>query len=73
MDQPQLVDPHTEIRQEVAKLCAKFPGEYWRKLDADLGRDAEYIATHTKNCPLPKGCDQPIEKNQGCMVSRPPV
>ena len=35
MDQtPHEADPHAEIRQEVAKLCARFPGEYWRALDA---------------------------------------
>ncbi len=38
MDLPQsdaalLTDPHAEIREEVRKLCARFPGEYWRKLD----------------------------------------
>ena len=27
-------DSHAEIREEVRKLCARFPGEYWRKLDA---------------------------------------
>ena len=26
-------DPHREIRDAVRKLCAGFPGEYWRKLD----------------------------------------
>lgn len=24
---------HDSIREEVRKLCAHFPGEYWRKLD----------------------------------------
>ena len=28
MDQPLPSDPHAEIREEVAKLCARFPGEY---------------------------------------------
>jgi len=27
-------EPHAEIRAEVAKLCARFPDEYWRRLDA---------------------------------------
>jgi len=26
-------DEHADIRDAVAKLCAQFPGEYWRKLD----------------------------------------
>src|SRR4028119_2287781 len=35
MDQPlRRPDDHAEIREEVAKLCARFPGEYWRELDA---------------------------------------
>lgn len=35
MDQhAAFADPHAEIREEVRKLCARFPGEYWRKLDA---------------------------------------
>jgi alkylation response protein AidB-like acyl-CoA dehydrogenase len=34
MDQPLPdADPHAEIREEVRKLCARFPGEYWRRLD----------------------------------------
>ena len=42
-------DPYIAIRTEVRKLCAEFPGEYWRQLDRDnaypeafvkaLGRD----------------------------------
>ena len=26
-------DPYAAIRAEVAKLCAEFPGSYWRELD----------------------------------------
>ena len=35
MDQHLPTDPHAEIRAEVAKLCARFPGEYWRALDRE--------------------------------------
>ena len=48
MDQPQLVDPHTEIREEVAKLCARFPGEYWRKLDQDRAYPTEFVRALTE-------------------------
>jgi alkylation response protein AidB-like acyl-CoA dehydrogenase len=48
MDQPQLVDPHTEIRQEVAKLCARFPGEYWRKLDQERAYPTEFVRALTE-------------------------
>jgi hypothetical protein len=27
-------EDHPEIREAVQKLCAQFPGGYWRKLDA---------------------------------------
>ena len=29
-------DDHADIREAVAKLCAQFPGEYWRKLDREM-------------------------------------
>ncbi|MGE0225151.1 MAG: acyl-CoA dehydrogenase family protein [Acetobacteraceae bacterium] len=48
MDQAQLVDPHTEIREEVAKLCARFPGEYWRKLDQERAYPTEFVRALTE-------------------------
>jgi len=27
------MEAYTEIREAVAKLCAGFPGPYWRSLD----------------------------------------
>ncbi len=39
---------HIEIRQEVAKLCAKFPGEYWRKLDAARAYPTEFVTALTE-------------------------
>ena len=29
-------DEYADIRDAVAKLCAQFPGEYWRKLDREM-------------------------------------
>ena len=29
-------DEYADIREAVAKLCAQFPGEYWRKLDREM-------------------------------------
>src|SRR6266481_1204564 len=29
-------DEYADIRDAVAKLCAQFPGEYWRKLDRQM-------------------------------------
>jgi alkylation response protein AidB-like acyl-CoA dehydrogenase len=39
---------HPEIREEVAKLCARFPGDYWRKLDAERGYPTEFVAALTE-------------------------
>ena len=36
--------PHAEIREEVKKLCARFPGEYWRRLDAARAYPSEFVA-----------------------------
>ncbi len=33
-----------EIRAGVARLCAQFPGEYWRRLDRDMAYPAEFVA-----------------------------
>src|ERR1700744_4596069 len=41
-------DPHAEIREEVRKLCAKFPGEYWRKLDQERGYPTEFVQALTE-------------------------
>ena len=41
-------DEHAEIRDGVARLCARFPGEYWRKLDAERGYPTEFVAALTQ-------------------------
>ncbi len=41
-------DDHAEIRGEVRKLCARFPGEYWRKLDAVRGYPTEFVQALTE-------------------------
>ena len=49
MDQPLLAaDPHAEIREEVRKLCARFPGVYWRELDARRGYPTEFVNALTE-------------------------
>ena len=45
---PTPADPHAEIRVEVAKLCARFPGEYWRRLDAARAYPSEFVAALTE-------------------------
>ena len=46
--QTRPADPHPEIREEVRKLCAKFPGEYWRKLDEVRGYPTEFVHALTE-------------------------
>ncbi|RAI57008.1 acyl-CoA dehydrogenase family protein [Roseicella frigidaeris] len=49
MDQPILAaDPHAEIREEVAKLCARFPGEYWRQVDRDRAYPTAFVQALTE-------------------------
>ena len=37
-----------DLRGEVQKLCARFPGEYWRKLDAVRGYPTEFVGALTE-------------------------
>jgi alkylation response protein AidB-like acyl-CoA dehydrogenase len=50
MDQPltRAADPHAEIRDGVRKLCAHFPGEYWRRLDRERGYPTEFVRALTE-------------------------
>ncbi len=41
-------DDHAEIREEVRKLCARFPGEYWRKLDEARSYPTEFVTALTE-------------------------
>jgi alkylation response protein AidB-like acyl-CoA dehydrogenase len=41
-------DAYASIRQEVAKLCAEFPGEYWRAKDRDRAYPGEFVDALTK-------------------------
>jgi acyl-CoA dehydrogenase len=48
MDQMPPSDTHAEIRAEVAKLCARFPGEYWRGLDRERAYPTEFVRALTE-------------------------
>jgi alkylation response protein AidB-like acyl-CoA dehydrogenase len=41
----RLADPHADIRAAVARLCADFPGAYWRDLDRRRAYPSEFVAT----------------------------
>ena len=36
-------DEFADIRESVGKLCAQFPGEYWRKLDREMAYPKEFV------------------------------
>src|SRR6201990_2197756 len=44
----QHTDDYTELRDAVAKLCAQFPGEYWRKLDRQMAYPKEFVDALTE-------------------------
>ena len=41
-------DDNAEIREEVRKLCSRFPGEYWRKLDEVHGYPTNFVQALTE-------------------------
>ncbi len=41
-------DAWADLRGEVAKLCAQFPGEYWRRLDAERGYPTAFVRALTE-------------------------
>ena len=41
-------DAYASIREEVAKLCAEFPGDYWRAKDRDRAYPGEFVDALTK-------------------------
>jgi hypothetical protein len=45
----QHASDHAEIRDAVAKLCAGFPGEYWRRLDREMAYPTEFVAALTES------------------------
>ena len=40
---------HPEIREEVAKLCARFPDEYWRRLDTERAYPTDFVNALTES------------------------
>ena len=46
MNEP--AETYPDIREAVARLCARFPGEYWRELDRKMAYPAEFVAALTE-------------------------
>lgn len=45
----QHASDHADIRDAVARLCAGFPGEYWRRLDREMAYPQEFVAALTES------------------------
>jgi len=43
-----MAEEYTEIREAIAKLCAGFPGEYWRKLDRARAYPSDFVKELTE-------------------------
>ena len=48
MSQEHHTEDHADIREAVAKLCAQFPGEYWRKLDREMAYPKAFVDALTQ-------------------------
>jgi alkylation response protein AidB-like acyl-CoA dehydrogenase len=42
-------ETHQEIREQVRKLCSKFPGDYWRALDEVRAYPTEFVKALTES------------------------
>src|SRR6201987_1045279 len=47
-EHPELQDDYADIRNAVVKLCAQFPGEYWRKLDREMAYPSAFVDALTQ-------------------------
>ena len=43
------VETFADIRDSVRRLCAAFPGEYWRRLDAERAYPTEFVRALTES------------------------
>ena len=44
----QVAENYADIRESVRRLCAQFPGEYWRALDAERVYPTDFVQALTK-------------------------
>ncbi len=40
---------HQDIRDAIAKLCSRYPGDYWRKLDRERAYPTEFVKALTES------------------------
>jgi len=44
-----LGEDYLELRESVRKICERYPGEYWRKLEAEQAYPTEFITELTQS------------------------
>ena len=44
---PDYTQLHDDLRAAVRKLCARYPNQYWRRLDRDEAYPTEFVAAMT--------------------------
>src|SRR6476469_802563 len=42
------METYPEIREAVGRLCARFPGEYWRELDRQMAYPTAFVEALTE-------------------------
>jgi acyl-CoA dehydrogenase len=47
--QVALGDDYPHLREQVRKLCGRFPGEYWRRLDREAAYPTEFVRALTEH------------------------
>lgn len=43
-----MTEEYDDIRDQIQKLCAQYPGEYWRELDAERAYPTEFVRALTE-------------------------
>lgn len=42
-----ILDPHTDLRRHIRKLCAQFPNTYWQQIDAENAYPTTFVQAMT--------------------------
>ena len=45
---PDTPENYDDIRDAVSRLCAQFPGEYWRRVDREMAYPTEFVTASTE-------------------------
>ena len=45
---PDAPENYDDIRDAVSRLCAQFPGEYWRDVDREMAYPQEFVSALTE-------------------------